>query len=62
MKFLDLVAGSVIFSTAVDMTQALRDMTRDGWTVGLHMPPAPVDPHLDITIQPKPQPRRRHGT
>lgn len=74
VKFLDPVAGSVIFSTAVDMTQALRDMARAGRTVdpadlavlspyrretirrfgdyntdGLHIPPAPVDPHLDIT-------------
>lgn len=80
-------SGSVIFSTAVDMTQVLRDMARVGWTVdpadlavlspyrretirrfgdyntdGFHIPPAPVDPHLDITIPPKAQPRRRHGT
>ncbi|MFD3947904.1 Tn3 family transposase [Streptomyces sp. NPDC058579] len=32
-KFLDLVASSVIFSTTVDMTTALRDLTAEGWTL-----------------------------
>ncbi|MFF8592853.1 Tn3 family transposase [Streptomyces sp. NPDC015220] len=33
VKFLDLVAASVIFSTTIDMTRTLRQMTREGWTI-----------------------------
>ncbi|MGW3955395.1 hypothetical protein ACWEKM_31685 [Streptomyces sp. NPDC004752] len=33
MKFLDLVAASVILSTTIDMTRTLRQMAREGWTV-----------------------------
>ncbi|MGM9470174.1 transposase [Streptomyces murinus] len=33
VKFLDLVAASVIFSTTIDMTKTLRQMAREGWTL-----------------------------
>ena len=33
VKFLDLLASSVIFSTTIDMTRALRRMAREGWTL-----------------------------
>ncbi|MFJ4806974.1 Tn3 family transposase [Streptomyces murinus] len=33
VKFLDLTASSVIFSTTIDMTTCLRDMATEGWTV-----------------------------
>ncbi|MEU4540761.1 Tn3 family transposase [Streptosporangium sp. NPDC023825] len=31
VKFLDLVAASVIFSTTIDMTKTLRQMAHEGW-------------------------------
>ncbi|MFE6692071.1 Tn3 family transposase [Streptomyces sp. NPDC057743] len=34
IKFLDLVASSVIFSTTVDMTEQLHQMSTAGWTIG----------------------------
>lgn len=33
IKFLDLVAASVIFSTSIDMTKTPRQMAREGWTL-----------------------------
>lgn len=33
LKFLDLVAASVIFSTAIDMTETLSRMAHEGWTI-----------------------------
>ncbi|MER6076330.1 Tn3 family transposase [Streptomyces sp. NPDC001817] len=33
VKFLDLLASSVIFSTTIDMTRTLRRMAREGWTL-----------------------------
>lgn len=33
VKFLDLLASSVIFSTTIDMTRTLRQMSREGWTL-----------------------------
>ncbi|WP_274919543.1 Tn3 family transposase [Streptomyces sp. WZ-12] len=33
VKFLDLVASSIIFSTTIDMTGTLRQMVSEGWTV-----------------------------
>lgn len=33
IKFLDVVASSVIFSTTIDMTWTLRQMAREGWTL-----------------------------
>ncbi|WP_413807633.1 Tn3 family transposase [Streptomyces sp. OE57] len=33
VKFLDLMANSIIFSTTVDMTDALRQMAAQGWEV-----------------------------
>lgn len=33
VKFLDLAAASVIFSTTIDMTCTLRHMVREGWTL-----------------------------
>lgn len=33
VKFLDLVAASVIFSTTIDMTKTLRQMAPEGWTI-----------------------------
>ncbi|MFD5430241.1 Tn3 family transposase [Streptomyces sp. NPDC127084] len=33
VKFLDLIASSVIFSTTIDMTRALRQLSREGWTL-----------------------------
>jgi TnpA family transposase len=73
IKFLDLVANSVIFSTAIDMTIELRKMAAEGKSIapadlavlsphrrenvrrfgeyttdGLHIPPGPFDPRLDL--------------
>ncbi|MFD8229874.1 Tn3 family transposase [Streptomyces massasporeus] len=33
VKFLDLLASSVVFSTTTDMTQSLSRMAREGWTL-----------------------------
>lgn len=33
VKFLDLLAASVIFSTSIDMTWTLRQMSHEGWTL-----------------------------
>ncbi|MET7458069.1 Tn3 family transposase [Streptomyces sp. NPDC005574] len=33
IKFLDLLAGSVIFSTTIDMTETLSWMAHEGWTL-----------------------------
>lgn len=33
IKFLGLVASSVIFSTTIDMTEQLRQMAAEGWTI-----------------------------
>jgi TnpA family transposase len=33
IKFLDLLAASVIFSTSIDMSSTLRQMSREGWTL-----------------------------
>ncbi|MFJ4966409.1 Tn3 family transposase [Streptomyces sp. NPDC088729] len=33
VKFLDLLAAGVIFSTSIDMTSTLRQLSREGWTL-----------------------------
>jgi TnpA family transposase len=33
VKFLDLVAASVVFSTTIDMTRTLQQMAHEGWTL-----------------------------
>ncbi|MGW8955699.1 Tn3 family transposase [Streptomyces sp. NPDC055709] len=33
IKFLDLVVASTAFSTTIDMTRTLRQVSRDGWTL-----------------------------
>ncbi len=33
VKFLDLLASSVVFSTTIDMTTVLSRMAREGWTL-----------------------------
>ncbi|MFC9035334.1 Tn3 family transposase [Streptomyces arboris] len=33
VKFLDLFASSIIFSTTIDMTAVLSRMAREGWTL-----------------------------
>ncbi|MFJ5927647.1 Tn3 family transposase [Kitasatospora sp. NPDC092948] len=32
VKFLDLIASGVVFSTTIDMTHVLRRMAREGWS------------------------------
>ncbi|MFK0294722.1 Tn3 family transposase [Streptomyces sp. NPDC090442] len=44
VQFLDLVASSVIFSTAVDMTHTLQTMAADGWAIRAE-DLAPISPH-----------------
>jgi len=77
IKFLNLVANSVVLSVAVDITEVLRQLAAEGWeidpedfavlspnrrevirrfgdyvTEGLHVPPAPFDPRLDLVTMP----------
>jgi hypothetical protein len=33
IKFLDLMASSVIFSTSIDMTWSVRQLAREGWAL-----------------------------
>lgn len=68
-----MVASSVIFSTAIDMSSVLREMAAEGWAIrpkdlvvispqhranilrfgdydtdGLHIPPSPYNPALNL--------------
>ncbi len=39
IKFLDVLAASIVFSTSIDMTRILRQMSREGWTLNANSAP-----------------------